>query len=81
MRVLRCPGAERGSLRDAGRNYQDGLAFGLSGPTDIIEAGEAITVAVGDLSFAAYGGSRLVRSSIEREFIIIGDAVAALVRW
>jgi hypothetical protein len=33
MRVLRCQGDERGSLTDAGRNYQDGWAFEFSGRT------------------------------------------------
>ncbi len=41
---------------------------------------DAIAAAVRDLDLAAYQGSRLVRSSVEREFIIIGEAVAALAR-
>jgi uncharacterized protein with HEPN domain len=39
-----------------------------------------IAAAVRDLDLAAYQGNRLVRSSVEREFIIIGEAVAALAR-
>ena len=37
---------------------------------DIVESCDAITVAVRDLDLARYQGSRLVRSSVEREFII-----------
>jgi uncharacterized protein with HEPN domain len=48
---------------------------------DVVEAWDAITVAVRDLDLARYQGSRLVRSSVEREFIIIGEAVAALARF
>ncbi len=47
---------------------------------DIIESCDAIAAAVADLDFPAYGSNRLVRSSVEREFIIIGEAVAALAR-
>lgn len=47
---------------------------------DIIEACTAIESAVADLDLAAYRANRLVRSSVEREFIIIGEAVAALSR-
>jgi uncharacterized protein with HEPN domain len=47
---------------------------------DILESCDAIGTAVRDLDLAAYQGSRLVRSSVEREFIIIGEAVAALAR-
>lgn len=38
--------------------------------TDILEACSAITFAVQGLDLAAHEGSRLVRSSVEREFII-----------
>jgi uncharacterized protein with HEPN domain len=48
---------------------------------DIVESCDAITVAVRELDLAQYQGSRLVRSSVEREFIIIGEAVAALARF
>jgi uncharacterized protein with HEPN domain len=47
---------------------------------DIIEACDAITMAVRGLDLGAYEGNRLVRSSVEREFIIVGEAVAALAR-
>ena len=47
---------------------------------DIIESCDAITVAVRGLDLAGYEGNRLVRSSVEREFIIIGEAAAALGR-
>src|ERR1700693_442913 len=48
---------------------------------DIVESCDAITVAVRDLDLARYQRSRLVRSSVEREFIIIGEAAAALARF
>lgn len=48
--------------------------------TDILESCDAIASAVRDLDLAAYQTNRLVRSSVEREFIIIGEAVAALAR-
>ncbi|MDP9120517.1 MAG: DUF86 domain-containing protein [Acidobacteriota bacterium] len=47
---------------------------------DIIESCTAIEVAVRSLDLSGYLGSRLVRSSVEREFIIVGEAVAALSR-
>ena len=46
--------------------------------SDIIDAYRAIEAAVSGLDLAGYTESRLVRSSVEREFIIIGEAVAAL---
>jgi uncharacterized protein with HEPN domain len=48
--------------------------------TDIVEACGAIASAVQDIDFAAYESTRLIRSSVEREFIIVGEAVAALAR-
>ena len=48
--------------------------------SDILESCEAITGAVEGMDLAAYQRTRLVRSSVEREFIIIGEAVAALAR-
>jgi uncharacterized protein with HEPN domain len=48
--------------------------------TDILESCDAIANAVRDLDLAAYQRTRLVRSSVEREFIIIGEAIAALAR-
>lgn len=47
---------------------------------DILECCDAISAAVRNLDLAAYQGNRLVRSSVEREFIIIGEAIAALAR-
>jgi uncharacterized protein with HEPN domain len=47
---------------------------------DILESCDAIAAAVQTLDLAAYQESRLVRSSVEREFIIIGEAMAALAR-
>jgi uncharacterized protein with HEPN domain len=48
--------------------------------TDILESCDAIAGAVRDLDLTAYQRTRLIRSSVEREFIIIGEAVAALAR-
>ncbi len=45
---------------------------------DIVDACDAIEAAVRGLDVAAYRSNRLVRSSVEREFIIIGEAMAAL---
>lgn len=45
---------------------------------DIVESCDAIAAAVRGLDVAAYRSNRLVRSSVEREFIIIGEAMAAL---
>lgn len=47
---------------------------------DIVDACDAIAVAVEGLDLAAYKRNRLVRSSVEREFIIIGEAAGALSR-
>ncbi|MCA1831642.1 MAG: DUF86 domain-containing protein [Actinomycetota bacterium] len=47
---------------------------------DIIDSCDAITVAIHGLDLTGYDGNRLVRSSVEREFIIIGEAAAALSR-
>jgi uncharacterized protein with HEPN domain len=47
---------------------------------DIVESCAAILFAVRGLDLTAYQGNRLVRSSVEREFIIIGEAMAALSR-
>ena len=47
--------------------------------SDVIEACDAITNAVRGLDLQSYEGNRLVRSSVEREFII-GEALAALNR-
>ena len=54
---------------------RDALAY-LS---DVIESCDAITVALLGLDLDEYKRNRLVRSSVEREFII-GEAVSALSR-
>ncbi len=48
--------------------------------SDILESCEAIAAAVHGMDLAAYQSTRLVRSAVEREFIIIGEAIAALAR-
>jgi uncharacterized protein with HEPN domain len=45
---------------------------------DVIEAGTAILEAVKGISLDEYGQSRLIRSSVEREFIIIGEGLIQL---
>ncbi len=45
---------------------------------DIVESCDAIAVALYGLGPEGYKANRLVRSSVEREFTIIGEAVAAL---
>ena len=47
---------------------------------DIIDSCDAILAAVEDIDLAEYESNRLNRSSVEREFIIIGEATAALSR-
>jgi uncharacterized protein with HEPN domain len=47
---------------------------------DIIESCDAIVFAVRGLDLSGYQTNRLIRSSVEREFIIIGEAAAALSR-
>ena len=47
---------------------------------DIVESCDAIESAVRGLDLTTYQSNRLVRSSVEREFIIIGEALAALSR-
>ena len=46
--------------------------------SDIIEACEAVEQALAGMDLASYGRSRLVRSAVEREFIIVGEAMVAL---
>ncbi len=48
--------------------------------SDVIEACDAITNAVRGIDLQSYEDNRLVRSSVEREFTIIGEALAALNR-
>ena len=40
---------------------------------DILESCDAIDAAIAGMSLEEYLGSRLVRSSVEREFTIIGE--------
>ena len=47
---------------------------------DILECCEAIESATRDLDLERYLTTRLVRSAIEREFIVIGEAMGALGR-
>src|SRR6478609_1410975 len=55
---------------------RDSLAYLL----EIVEACEAIAFAIQGLDVDAYRSNRLIRSSVEREFIIIGEAVSAVSR-
>jgi len=43
--------------------------------SDILEAAAAIQEATSTIDEAGYGKSRLIRSAVEREFIIIGEAL------
>ncbi len=45
---------------------------------DILDGCDAIAAALSGLDLDAYKANRLVRSSVEREFIIIGEAALAL---
>ena len=47
--------------------------------SDVIEAGQAILEAVDGISLDDYENSRLIRSSVEREFITIGEALKQLI--
>ena len=47
---------------------------------DILESCDAILVALRGVDVEAYKSNRLVRSSVEREFTIIGEAVNCLSR-
>ena len=46
--------------------------------SDIIESCDAITAALVGVDLDGYKRNRLVRSSVEREFIVIGEAISAL---
>jgi len=48
--------------------------------SDVIEACEAIEQALTGVGLASYAANRLVRSAVEREFIIVGEAMASLSR-
>lgn len=45
---------------------------------DVIDAGNAILAAVNGIDLDDYNQSRLIRSSVEREFIIIGEALKVI---
>jgi uncharacterized protein with HEPN domain len=47
---------------------------------DILDSSDAIIAALVDMDLSGYQGSRLIRSSVEREFIIIGEAMSSLFR-
>ncbi|MEB3332023.1 MAG: HepT-like ribonuclease domain-containing protein [Synechococcaceae cyanobacterium] len=46
--------------------------------SDVIEAGHAILQAVAGIGLDDYCDTRLIRSSVEREFTIIGEALTQL---
>lgn len=48
--------------------------------SDVVEACTAILDAVAGADLATYTANRLIRSAVEREFILIGEAMAALHR-
>jgi uncharacterized protein with HEPN domain len=45
---------------------------------DILDAAAAIQEAIIGVTAETYGNTRLIRSSVEREFIIIGEALRAI---
>jgi uncharacterized protein with HEPN domain len=47
---------------------------------DVVEAADAIAEAIEGLSLEDYRDNRMIRSSVEREFIIIGEALTNLLR-
>lgn len=47
---------------------------------DVIDACDAIVFALSGVAFDEYYVTRLLRSAVEREFTIIGEAVAVLSR-
>lgn len=47
---------------------------------DVIDAGDAILEAVHGIDLDEYDQTRLIRSSVEREFTIIGEALTQLAR-
>jgi uncharacterized protein with HEPN domain len=47
---------------------------------DIVEACDAIAEVLAGVDLVTYGERRAIRSAVEREFIIVGEAAAALSR-
>lgn len=47
---------------------------------DIIDACDAIAAALHGVELSRYESDRLIRSAVEREFILIGEALASLAR-
>ena len=47
---------------------------------DVVDAGNAILAAMNGIGLDDYNQSHLIRSSVEREFIIIGEALSQLAR-
>lgn len=47
---------------------------------DVIDACDAIAAALRKVELSRYESDRLIRSAVEREFILIGEALASLVR-
>lgn len=48
--------------------------------SDIVDSCDAIAAALDGIDLDAYKASRLIRSAVEREFTIIGEAVSVLSR-
>jgi uncharacterized protein with HEPN domain len=49
-------------------------------PADIVESCEVIELALSGIDTESYLANRVIRSAVEREFMIIGEAVASLGR-
>lgn len=47
---------------------------------DIVEACDSVAVTLLDVDIAAYSANRTIRSAVEREFTIIGEAVNSISR-
>lgn len=45
---------------------------------DILESADAIQAATVDVTAETYGSNRIIRSAVEREFIIIGEALRVI---
>lgn len=48
--------------------------------SDVVEACDSIAVTLEGVDRAKYEGTRTIRSAVEREFILIGEAVNSLAR-